>query len=328
MTRILYFDHFSSATEFYRLLPLEYLKSDKFTITRSSEKNINMMVIEPYDVIIFSRPSSEAHLNAIKLCKDQHKKVIADYDDDCLHVPEHNPMHGTYEFEKSKTISCLAMADEVWVATDGIKKSYRLYNKNIQVIPNSHNDTIFPVKGKRSFEFNKIAMWRGGHSHLADIYAPGITEYIIDIINGNPLWKFYSLGQRFEFIEFRATEGNYYRNDGASTIQFYKMMHEFNPCVFYYPLLSNQFNQSKSNCSWIESTYSGAAYFGNTDLPEIQKPGVLPLSELKNMMKLSDKKLTTILSSNHKKSWQYIQDHLLLSKVNLQRMERLLKFVV
>jgi hypothetical protein len=327
MTKILYFDHFSAATEFYRLMPLEYLKSDQFTITRSTEKNINMMVIEPYDVIIFSRPSSEAHVNAIKLCKDQHKKVIGDFDDDILHVPQENPMYATYEIEKSNSIKCLAMCDELWVATDGIKKSYRLYNKNIHIIPNAHNDTIFPVKNKKPFEFNKVAMWRGGGSHIGDIYAPKVTEYIIDMINSNPVWKFYSLGQRFEFIEYRLTESNYYRNDGASTIQFYKMMQEFQPCAFYYPLNSNIFNQGKSNCSFLESVYSGAAYFGNTDLSEIQKPGVMHYMELKDMMRMSDKKLAKILDSNHKKSWQYIEQHLLLSKINLRRLSRLTKFV-
>lgn len=324
--KVLYFDHFSSASEYYRLLPLDYIKSPDFTITRSTEKNITFATINDYDVIIFLRPSSQAHLNAINLCKDQNKRIIADLDDDCLHVPPTNPMYGTYEAEKQNTIRCIALSDEVWVATESIKRSLRLYNKNIHIIPNAHNDTIFPVKGKRPFQFNKVAMWRGGGSHIADIYATGVAEGIVELINDNPLWTFYWLGQRFEFIEYRVKNGNFFYNEGASTIQFYKMMHGFNPSLFFYPLETTTFNQSKSNCSWLEATYSGAAYFGNTFLPEMQKPGITDLKELPALMKRKDKALEVILKANHKKSWQYIEQNLLLSKVNLLRLARLTKF--
>jgi hypothetical protein len=325
--KLLYFDHYSSASEYYRLLPLDYIKSPDFTITRSTEKNITFATINDYDVIIFLRPSSQAHLNAINLCKDQHKKIIGDFDDDCLHVPPTNPMYGTYEAEKQSTIRCIALCDEVWVATESIKRSFRLYNKNIHIIPNSHNDTIFPVNKKKPFTFNKVAMWRGGGSHIADIYATGVAEGIVDLINDNPLWIFYWLGQRFEFIEYRLKNPNFFYNEGASTIQFYKMMHGFQPCMFFYPLETTTFNQSKSNCSFLESVYSGAAYFGNTALPEMQKPGITDLKELLGLMKLPDNKLEKILKKNHEASWKYIQEHLLLSKINLTRMERLLKFV-
>lgn len=321
--RILYFDHFSSASEYYRLLPLDYIKSDKFTITRSNEKQINFMTINSYDVIIFLRPSSEAHLNAIKLCKDQHKKVISDFDDDILHLNPENPMYGAYEGDKQHAIKCLTLSDEIWVATDAIKKSFRLYNKNIHVIPNAHNDTIFSAAKKKPFEFNRVAMYRGGGSHAADIYAPGVTEYIIDLINGNPLWKFYWIGARYDFIEYRMTAGNFYRNDGATTVQFYKMMQDFQPCLFFYPLQTHIFNGAKSNCSFLESVYAGAAYFGNTELPEFQKPGVMDFKEVADIIKMPDKKLERLLKKNHELSWKYINDHLLLSKVNLIREKRL-----
>lgn len=327
MKKILYFDHHSSPSEYYRLLPLDYVKSPNFTVIRSTERSINMMTINEYDVVVFCRPTSQVYLNAIKLCRDQHKKTIVDFDDDCLNVPPTNPMYETYEAEKNNTIQCLMLADEVWVTTDGIKKSFSYYNKNIQVIPNALNDTIFPVKAKKPFLFNKLAMWRGGLSHIGDIYSPGITEYIISIINSNPIWKFYSLGQRFEFIEYRVTQGNYYRNDGASPIQFYKMMQEFRPCLFYYPLEPHAFNAGKSNCSLIESVYAGAAYFGNTLLPEFQKPGVMEFRELAATLRLPDKKLEPLLRKNHELSWKYIQENLLLSKVNEKRLERIERMI-
>jgi hypothetical protein len=317
--RIIYFDHWQSATEYYRLMPLDYITNESFTITRSTEREIQSHLLNRYDVVIISRPSSEAHLNLIRLAKDLHMKVIGDYDDDTLHVPETNPMYGTYENDKRHTLKCLALLDEIWVATEGIKQSFRLFNKNIHVIPNSHNDTVFPVERKMPFGAKKRIMWRGGGSHIGDIYQPGTAEWIVKTINSNKKWDFYWLGQKFEWIEYRVKQGNFFHNPGGSTVQFYKMIHEMNPQVFWYPLTDNLFNRSKSACSWLEATYSGAAYFGKVAFPEFQKPGIKQLAELPYMLKHPYE-----LEKMNTESWEFISDELLLSKINLLREQRLL----
>lgn len=320
MIKLIYFDHFASATEFYRSMPLDYIKHPDIEITRSTEREITSHLLNRYDVIFILRASSSEHLKIVKLAKDLHKKVIIDFDDNVLHVPETNPMHGHYAGDKANIIGCLALANEVWVATEGIKRAFRLYNKNIHVVPNAHNDYLFKVENKPKFKYDKIAMWRGGGSHMADIYYPGVTENIVKLINGNKKWHFYWLGQRFEFIEYRVKHSNLFYNPGASTIQFYKMMHKINPTIFFYPLIDNPFNRCKSACSFLESVYSGAAYFGNMNLPEIQLPGVLPLSELPKAINDPEK-----LEKSHEESWNFILENLLLSKVNEIRLERLLK---
>lgn len=317
MKRILYFDWHSDASSFYRLLPLDYLRSDSFTVTRSSERDIHFSVISGYDVIIFLRPTSEYHMSAIQQCKDQGKIVIGDWDDDVLHLNRENPMYEIYEQDKGSAVKCLKLCDEVWVATEGIRQSFAIYSSSIHVIPNAHNDTIFPVKKKKPFSYNKMCMWRGGGSHEGDIYTKGITESIVNLINNNETWNFYWLGMRFKFIEMRVTKGNFYRNDGGSPIQFYRMMHDFNPCVFIYPLATNVFNKSKSLCSFIEATYSGAAVFGNKSLPEFNKEFIGEFSE--NILKTS----MTELKKMNDKAWKFVQDHLLLSKVNELRLKRL-----
>lgn len=322
MINILYFDHWQSASEFYRTMPLDYINNPEITITRSTERDIKSHLLNRYDVIFLLRPTSESHLNIIKLAKDLHKVVIGDYDDDPLHLPETNPMYGTYQGDKPHAIKCLALCDEIWAATDGIKKSFRLYNKNIHVINNAHDDYIFKVEDKKVFKYNKKAMYRGGGSHMGDIYEPGVTEWILKLINGNKKWQFLWLGQRFEWLEYRVKHGNMFYSTGGATIQFYKMMHELNPCAFMYPLANNIFNQSKSNCSWLESTYAGAAYFGNTDLPEFNNVGTLPLSQMPYLMKQEE-----VLRSANETSWEYISDTLLLSKVNETRLNRLLTYI-
>jgi len=322
VTKVLYFDHWQSATEYYRMMPLDYLKNKNFTITRSTEHDIKSHLLNPYDVVIISRPSSESHLNLIKMAKDMHKLVIGDFDDDCLHVPETNPMFGVYNGDKKHTLKGLALLDEIWVATEGIKNSFRLFNKNIHVIPNAHNEIVFPVKDKMPFGKNKRIMWRGGGSHMGDIYYPGVAEWIVKLVNSNKKWHFYWLGQKFEWIEYRVKYGNFFHNPGGSTVQFYKMMHDINPQVFFYPLTDSQFNRAKSNCSWLESIFSGAAYFGNKEFPEFNKPGILPLVELPKML---SGQYQYVLESAHDDSWEFICDELLLSKINKLRETRLIE---
>lgn len=322
MTNILYFDWHSEASEFYQGIPLDYLKSKEFIITRSTDREIKSHSINKYDVLIILRPSSEAHLLIMKLAKDLHKKIIISWDDDPLHLPKENPMYGYYEGDKHNTIKCLALADEVWAGTEGVKQAFRLYNNNIHLIPNAHNDYIFKVKDKMPFGKDKRVMWRGGGSHMGDIYNPGTTEWIVKTINSNKRWDFYWLGQKFEWIEYRVKHGNFYHNPGASTVQFYKMMHRMNPQVFFYPLVDSIFNRAKSNCSFLESVYSGAAYFGRTDFLEFDKPGVKTLAELTYYLKGNN---SQELKKLNEESWEWICDNLLLSKVNKIRLDRLIE---
>lgn len=318
MKKILYFDFFGAATEFYRSSGVfPYLKSDDFILTKSTETNITWSTISGYDVIFLERPSSDTSLAIMKLAKDQGIKTIIDFDDNCLSLDTYNPMYETYVHQKANVMECLVLADELWVSTEAIKSAFKLYNRNIYVIPNAHHDYLFPVKDKRPFTYNKKAMWRGGHSHIADMYALDVPEKIIEMVNGNPDWTFSFIGQRFEFLELRCGD-NYIAKGGASTVQFYKMMHDENPCVFFYPLADTVFNKSKSNIAFLESTYAGAAFFGNKYLPEFN---IISIIQFDTNMVAHDSESMKIANQL---SWEYICDNLLLSNINKLRKERLL----
>lgn len=322
MIKIIYFDWHSQPSEYYRAMPLDYLGGDELQVTRSTEREVNSHTINPYDVIVIFRPSSSFHLNLVKLAKDLGKKVIIDWDDNPLCLPKENPMYEHYESEKKTTVACLSLSDEIWVSTEAIKQSFMFYNGNVHVIPNAHNDYVFPVYKKTLFGKKKRVMWRGGLSHMGDIYQAGTTEWIVENINDNKTWDFYWLGQKFEFIEYRVKFGNFFHHPGGPTIQFFKMMQDINPEIFFYPLTTNQFNKSKSNCSWLESTYSGAAYFGNKKLPEFDKDCILPLEDLSKMLKSNN---LDVLRQKNKASWELICDEFLLSKVNQHRKNRLIE---
>lgn len=317
--RVLYFKHFDGGSEFYRLKPLDYIDTHELTIMCSTEHNITWQLIDSFDIIVICRPSSEAGVNLIRLAHRLHKKVIGDYDDAIISVDQYNPLFSHFDNDKPNILTCLALLDEIWVATSAIKQSFRLYNKNIHVIPNSWDNIMFPIHKKKQFNFNKIASYRGGESHYGDIYDIGVPEQLIDIITNNRDWTFNFFGQRFHYLEKR-TPDNYVSYPGGWPMkEFQSMMQDTNSAIFFYPLATTPFNRGKSNCSFLEATYAGSAFFGNKNLPEFNFDFVKSFSEIADWME-NEQELRTM----NEQAWDYIRENLLVSRVNKLRIERLI----
>lgn len=267
-----------------------------------------------YDVAVFQRPCNATDAKAMLMFKECGVKVIADYDDDLLNVADHNPSFLHHTRNKQFGIDCLRIADTVIVSTDKLKESYSAYNKNIVVIPNALNDYFFTKENKNPFVYNKIAYYRGGSSHQRDVY--GYKDEIIKTIKKNPDWKFYFIGDRFQFIEAETLEcENFFVSGYAPTFNFLQNTNALHPCVNFVFLENSPFNQAKSNCAWIEATYAGAASIAPLKLAEFDKVPSLAIFTMHQMYSESK------LKESHDKSWQYIQDHLLLSEVNKLRLQ-------
>lgn len=331
MRNVLYFKFYDGGSEFYRLKPLEYIDSHELTLVQTSDSNQNFQLWDNFDTFILLRPQGEAGINLIKVAKRWHKKIIIDWDDIPTVLDQYNPMYSQYEEKKATTLRCVTMADEVWVATQAIKDAFKLYNKNIHVIPNAWDDYTFPVHKKREFNYNKVACYRAGDSHYGDIYDIGVPERIIDMVTNNPDWTFNFYGQRFHYLEKRTPENYVSYPGGWPMKEFQEMMQKTNGCIFFYPLATTPFNRGKSSCSLLEATYAGSSFFGNKDLPEFNHDFIIDFKELRdNLIGLSKTKgkesklIQQILKQNHEDAWEYIKETLLVSKVNELRKERLL----
>lgn len=307
-------------TFYYRLSVLRYINSPDIEFTsKPYGGEITWSTLQQYDVLILERPSGEHDLNLIKLAKQVKCKVICDFDDDCLSVDVYNPMYAQYQASKNNVMEALCLADEVWVTTDGLKKAFSLFNNNITVIPNSHNDYLQPVAQKKSFNpAGKVALWRGGQSHEADVYS--YQKELVSLIKKNKKWAFVFFGDRFIGIQIHCeATGNYIPVSPKPLMEYFEKIHKLNPNIVFHPLRNTEFNRSKSPIAWLEASYAGAAFFGNINFYEFQKPGILPFDEIKHMNSQFD-----LLKQANKESWDYILENLLLSKVNELRKERLL----
>jgi len=274
------------------------------------------------DIFIIQRPYHEHHSNLIRLAKDMGIKVICDYDDDLLNIPTHNPSYNINMLNRYSVIDCMTLADEIWTSTSSIKKQYSRLNDNIHVIPNAHNDFIFPLDRKKSFNHKtKIAVYRGGASHDYDMYS--CMDDIISTINKNLDWQFRFQGSRFNAIEIN-TKDNHTYTDPLTLMQFFKSYYELNANIAFYPLAINAFNNGKSNISFLEATYAGSAFIGNKSLEEFNLPSIIDIN--KSFEKSFDlvKYDFANLEKLNEKSWDWILKNRLLSDINKLRRERIL----
>lgn len=309
----------TDATFYYRLDPFFYIDHPCIKVERKPyQGQIAYSFFENYTHLILERPSGTHDLQVIKLAKQRGLKVICDFDDDILHLDGYNPMFQIYEGAKSTVLECIAEADEVWVSTQGLKRSFALLNKNIQVIPNSHNNFVQDPKYKKPFnKATKKVFWRGGESHLSDVYEK--AEQWVELVNRNKDWQFYFVGCRFIFLEQRCGN-NYQPVSQMPLMQYFKFMHDHNPNIVFHPLSDTIFNKSKSNISFLESSYCGAAFFGNKDLPEFKHDIIISIDQLSVGMNENFE----LLADFNVKAWEYIKENLLLSNWNKVREERLL----
>lgn len=322
MIRILTFaPNVYDGTSFYRLggvMPyLEKEYSDIHIKDMSHTKEVDWADYASYDVAVFQRPFIKPHVTTINMLKLMGVKVIIDYDDDVLNLPIHNPFYGNYESNKENIKSIAGVADAIWVSTPALKETLSEFNDNITVIPNALNDYVFDINKKKSFNVeSKRVAYRGGSTHEVDVYSH-INDWA-SIINANMEHSFYFIGARFPYLESKCGD-NYLIVPGTHILDYFRNFHQINPNIFIYSLEDTKFNRAKSNISWIEATYAGAAVIAPEFHSEFVRPGIKNFNgsfvkEFNSLKKNNDK-----LEEMNADSWNYIKNKLLLSYVNQQR---------
>lgn len=304
-------------TNFWRFSILRYIQSDDFELIDISDTKVfDWSVFLGASILLMQRPFASEHLQVLNAAKMMGLRIMLDYDDDLTCVDMFNPTYSLYKNNQQNIISCIKLADEIWASTEAIRGSYLPYNKNIHVIPNAHNNYLFPIKNKKPFTPNKKCIYRGGSSHQADVNS--VANDLIRVINSNKDWVFQFMGDRYTYLEMNCGD-NYHIIGGMDIMSYFRYLNTENPSEMIFPLCNTKFNAGKSNISFLEATFSGAAFFGNKSLPEFNNEWVLPIESLGD--NLND---TDLLHMMHNGAWEYILSNLLLSDINKLRTERLL----
>jgi len=269
------------------------------------------------DILFIERPQDSNFLEICKLAKKFGVKLWVDFDDNLFCLPDWNP--GKPFFDDKLNQQCMEesmkLSDIITVATPAIKEAYSKYNNNIKVVPNAFNDYNFKMKYNLSDK--NIIAWRGSTTHEGDI--ENYKNQIWSIAEKyRHSWKWTLFGNDLWFL-YKNLPNNQVFGE-MDVIRYFDKIKKINPSIYVVPLDFCKFNESKSNCGWLEMTYAGAVTLA-PEMPEFKRPGIVNYKNSKEFEKnleilMNDEKARKY---NYKKSFDYIKSNLMLSNVNKKR---------
>lgn len=285
------------------------------TVAQWPDVHMNWAFLNQFDTVMFQRPFTPEAAVLCDFIKNMGIKLWVDWDDNLFQVNPENETHETYskpEIQKSMR-NIMNLADVVTVPTNNLKIVLSGLNKNIHVIPNAHNDSIFNRDNLPRRTNNVI--WRGPKSHIADLsqYRNAINKASEEFKD----WRFMFLGYSPWFLNDTSNKAYLPMQD---IMAYHRCLYDTAPACLHVPLADNPFNRCRSNVAYLEGSYAGAVCVA----PDWwNAPGSLPYSDADSYYEA----LRAVLSGEidivvqNKIAWQYIQDELTLSKVNLKRVE-------
>ena len=306
-------------TAFYRAsgiaYDLEKKSGHEITTIQWNEVAISWQVLSNFDILMLQRPFTKTAADLCLYAKNMNKPVWVDYDDNlfCLN-PENKAFHTYNNLETQENIkNCLKIADAVSVPTEYLRQAYSAYSKNIFVIPNAFNDGMFK-RGELKKRDNKV-IWRGPESHIYDLMTFG--KEINRFCEGFPEWNFLFIGF---YPWFLSKTQNKEFMPGLDIIMYFNKLYDLAPTILHVPLHDNTFNRCRSNVAFMEGTFAGALCV----VPSWWNlPGTLSFTDTASYYEAMRSALAgevDIAAQNHM-AWDYINDCLRLSQVNVLRME-------
>jgi len=318
------FPNVNDGTSFYRGAgPLTSLQRQG-KVELITAPDLDWPVLKYADILFFQRPGGEEQVKVIEKAKRAGKRVWIDYDDLLTQMPDSNPTISIYGLPevKNSIFRCLELADIVSVSTQALADAWAAnINGKCVVIPNAWDDDLFPHP---VIDFGKSAcskrlLWRGSRTHDEDLLS--VMMSLEHIARNESTAEWYFLGDPFWMVLRTIRRHRNINIKGFSDIiEYFHTLKTTYPDLMLVPLDNNPFNKAKSNIAWLEATWAGGLTIA-PDWPEWQKPGVLNYTNnFKDLVKAVIRNEIDSLKL-HAESWSYIQDNLLLSKVNQLRLD-------
>lgn len=275
------------------------------------------------DWVFMMRPADPKAVKIMDRARSYGCKVWVDYDDDLIHLPE---SHKDWEYfcsdQARESMSyCISNADMVTATTENLMKVISQFKpKASMVIPNAINDILAPKPTAFNEVGNQLISWRGGPTHGDDMRS--VLDGMMDLNRKG--FRFLFIGARPSMIYGKLLPGTFSHIPWAHFEVYTSLLSKHKPALHMTPLVIDALNQSKSNISWLESTWFGgtvnltrgglndkhweSSFFYET--PEEFSAAASIIMESPNVRK-----------AQYEKSLQIINEKYLLSKVSESRAE-------
>lgn len=246
------------ATSFYRCRgPLTRLQKtgeiEVISLDVNDYNHLTWAELSIGDILFMQRPASESALKLIELAIRMNMPVWVDYDDLLLEVPKWNRSKTYYDQPEVQNSmqKILAMATVITVSTGALREILLQYNENVIMIQNAIDTQMLPEPN--NFTDNNIVVWRGGDTHVNDLYvhSEGINKMMKQFAD----YQFIFIGYDAPFLK---DYGNKSVIPNSDIFSYFKLLKSLNPSYNITPLVNNMFNRCKSNIGWLETHYYGA----------------------------------------------------------------------
>lgn len=276
------------------------------------------------DILFLQRPGTPEHHKLCRYCKDMGLKVWIDYDDNFFLIPAENRMFDAITVEsKQRMLDIIKMADVVSVSTEALKTfMVKAGAKRVDVIPNALNPNLLrPVK---AYNFRRpkippnpqrqVYTWRGSDTHSGDIldYMDPLSQAMearkdVDwvFMGWNP-WYLNRVGLQYRYIH------------PDDIFSYFEKLKQVRPELMHVVLSANEFNLHKSNIAWIEATAAGSVCVGPA-WPEWTRPGLINYDTPDQYRDILTNANDLKLADRWQESMDFIQENLLLTRVNEKR---------
>jgi hypothetical protein len=267
----------NDATSFYRGIgPLSRLQKDCGDVSIVFVSHVEYSTLAPVDVVFMQRPFQPHHLQAALMANHHNVPLWLDFDDDLFSVTPDNPTFHMYgdDAVKKRVAKMIGMASVVTVSTPFLGEQLRPMNPNVVVVPNAVDDYQFENRRVRHTPRPKVVFWRGGATHQRDLMT--VADQLV-AASHDPTradWTFHFQGYNPWWITEKMRDSHTRHAGSLEPVQYMRLLEELCPALMVVPLVDNVFNRSKSNCSWIEGAYAGAAVIA-PDMAEFRRPGVI-----------------------------------------------------
>ena len=309
----------SDSCAFYRsagIVPdLRRKTDDNITLLQWDQTSINWSLITQFDLIMIQRPFSKEALSLCGYIKQCGIKLWLDWDDNLFALNPENPTYPLYNNPdiQANIKGMLKLADAVSVPTEYLRQAFNEFSKNISVIPNAFNDSLFkrPDLPPRT----NHCVWRGPEAHIFDLmsYSKEINQATKDF----PEWRFMFAGFSPWFLSETNNKGHIPSMD---IVMYMKTLFDMAPSCLHVPLHDNAFNRCKSDIAYLEGTYFGAVCV-TPDYWNV--PGALSYTDGASYYEA----IRSVLSGDvdkvvlNKIAWEYVCDCRMLSKINVERLQ-------
>lgn len=276
-----------------------------------------------YDIAQVNRPHRPIDVIFVEHCKKFGLPVWLDYDDDLFAITPDNPVFETFSNKQAKECieKVIKLADVISTSSLKLKTMLEKMNPKAKVwhIPNGIDDRL--IQYRKDFGKMKRVAWRGSQSHLLDLFefSQGITSGLKKMREGEMLF----FGINPYMIE-KPNGFEFHYHPTVNLIDFIGAMTDWNAAIHIVPLKATAFNEAKSHLAWLDATLAGSACLCPNN-QEWDSPGMLYYKygdrqdfdfKFRQMAGLSEKEL----KEKWEESWGSIEDHFMLSHLNLMRL--------